>query len=105
MKDHPLPLLKQDPRFQLDHAGGNIASKARSQDAGRWHLHRRYLSEPLVRAVVVGRAEIWVIEKIKELQTETQHHFVSTDDARVLHDCEVGIEIARIAETVASLCK
>jgi hypothetical protein len=44
-----------------------------------------------------------VIEKIKELDTNTQYHFVSTDKARVLHDREVGIEIARIAETVASL--
>ena len=83
---------------------GNIASKARSQNAGRWHLHRRYLSEPWVRAVVVGRAEIWVIEKIKELDANTHHHFV-LDKARFLHDIEVSIEIVRIAEAVASLSK
>src|ERR1700723_2798668 len=37
--------LKVDLRFQLDHAGGNIASKTRSQDASRWHLHRLDLSK------------------------------------------------------------
>src|SRR5208282_2213888 len=55
--------------------------------------------------IVVGRSEVWVIEKIKELETNTQYHFVSTDKARVLHDSEVSIEIARIAETIASLRK
>ena len=44
-----------------------------------------------------------MIEKIKELDTNTQHHFVPTDKARFLHDSEVSIEIARIAETVAAL--
>src|SRR5271154_2813157 len=87
--------LKLDLRFQLDHAGGNIASKTRSQDASRWHLHRLDLSKRRVRTGIIGRAEIRVIEKIKELKTETQHYFVATDDARVLHDREVGIEIAR----------
>ena len=98
----PGTFLKLDLRFQLDHPGGNISSKARPQDASRWHLHRRYLSEPWVRAIVVGRAEIWVIEEIKELYANSQHHFVP-DKAGSLHDIEVSIEIVRIAEAVAAL--
>src|ERR1700741_2086633 len=94
--------LELDLRFQLDHPGGNIASKPRSQDAGRWHLHRSYLAERGVRAVVVGRAEIRMIEKIEELGTNAKHHLV-TDEACFLHDGKVSIEIARIAKTVASL--
>jgi hypothetical protein len=46
-----------------------------------------------------------MIEKIKELDTNTQHHFVSADEARFLHDSEVRIEMVRIAKTVASLRK
>ena len=94
--------LKLDHRFQLDHAGGNIASKVRSEDAGRWHLHRAYLSETWVRAVVVRRAEIWVIEEIKESDANSQYHFVP-DKAGSLRDIKVSIEIVRIAEAVAAL--
>lgn len=46
-----------------------------------------------------------MIEEIEELETDSQLGIFQTPNLGVLHDGEVGIEIVRIAEAVASLSK
>ena len=44
-----------------------------------------------------------MIEEVEELETDTQHALFPARNPSVLHDGEVGIEVAWPAEVIASL--
>ena len=56
-----------------------------------------------VRTEVIRSAEIRMVEKVIELKTDSQHGIFPMRNLCVLHDAEIRVEIAWIAEMVASL--
>ena len=101
----PLATSKSELRLQLNHPWSYIAAEAVAENAGRWLFQVADLAETWIGAVVIGPTKIRMIEEVEELETDPQHSIFPARDLGVFHDAEIGIEIARIAEAVASLSK
>src|ERR1700722_4122408 len=92
-------------RLQLNHPRRRISPKAVSEKAGGRVFQERDFPKPLVRTEVIRSAKVRMVEEIKELETDSQNGILPTRDLGILHDAKIGIEIARIAEPIAPLCK
>jgi len=46
-----------------------------------------------------------MVEKVEELEADGQHTMFQMGDTRILHDREVGVEVARCTITVTALRK
>ena len=92
-------ILELDLGLQLNHP----RRRATTQDADGRLSQERDLPERLVRSKVIRGAKIGVVEEVEELKPDSQHGIFPTRNFRVLGDGEVGIEVPRCAEVIASL--
>jgi len=75
-----------------------------TQDAGRWLLQVRDLPEELpVRNPAKGKAKIWVVEEVEELETYPQQALLPTGEPSAFHHRKVGVEVSWAAEAILPL--
>jgi hypothetical protein len=87
--------------LQLDHSWGGVTSDATTHDTGRRLLQIQDPPKGLVGTDIIGKAKIGVVQEVEELETNAKRGILA--ELRVLHNGEVGIEIAWPTEVVASL--
>ena len=90
---------------QLDQTRGSVAAEEGSQNAGWGVDHPQDLAE-LARSVgnVAHRlVEVGVVEKVKELETDSELRAFPVRDSCVLHHGEIRVEVMGTKELVTTL--
>ena len=97
--------LESQLRLYLDHPRRNITPETSTQDSGRRLLQVENPSVGCrqIRAPVVRKSKVWMIEKVEELKTNTQLGILPVRDLRVFHDSEVSVEVAWPSKMISSL--
>lgn len=98
-----VPLSELELDLQLNQSWGRVTSKTCTNNAGRWLFRIKDLTKRRVGTVIIGKAEIGVIEDVEKLKAEPQHSIFPMRDFRSLCDCKVRVEIAGSTKAIPAL--